>query len=256
MTWKIEDFKENGGKFVSKIIQPGTHLCRIIDVEVAAPAYDQNKLQVNFLMETEPIGGDFEGVLIDKNDPKKGSYQGQIGYVKNGQYAFGDWVTPSGEKRYANNEACDFIARLCVSLGVWDAVKVEPKLRNGVTAAELAEVAKKHICNPNLWAYYTIGGVEKWQDGYDYPNYYLHFVKYQNRKNYVSLKKDGVVPFDEDVHIIKRDKGVSVNNNTTTDIPTFEDTSMADMPNFEQIDVSNMKNDPFVIDDDDDSLQF
>lgn len=71
MTWKIEDFKENGGKFVSKIIQPGTHLCRIIDVEVAAPAYDQNKLQINFLMETEPIGGDFEGVLIDKNDPKK-----------------------------------------------------------------------------------------------------------------------------------------------------------------------------------------
>ena len=243
MSFNINEFEVSKGTG-SKILEPGTHLCRVVDIEASATPYDINKIQITFKLEGEPESGDFVGVAIDKNNPSLGNYEGKVGFVKNGQYAFNDWVN-NGELTTADTNACNFLARFSNSLGVFDEMKKDPALQQNVNIYDFVAVAKKYICDPDLWAYYTIGGKEKWVEGYNNPNYYLHFVKYENRKNFVSLEEDKVVPFNPDDHIIKTDKGIpvtsTIQNNTIIDIN--------DVPTPTNID-------PFAVDDPfaDDSL--
>ena len=43
----------------------------------------------------------------------------------------------------------------------------------------------------------------------------MYFAKYADRKNYVSLKEDGVIPFDEEKHIVHVERGVTVTAETS-----------------------------------------
>lgn len=215
MGFNVNDFNIGGG--VSKVLTPGTHLCRIVDIQSGVTLFDPNKLQLTFVLESQPEGGGFTGIAIDKNDPSKGNYEGRIAYVRNGQYPFQDWER-DGKVIDADTNACNFLARLANSLGVLNEMKKDPALQKNVNIDEFATIAKKYLCDPDLWAYYTIAGKEKWTEGYNNPNYNMYFAKYANRKNYVSLKEDGVIPFDEETHIIKTERGIPVTTETTVDV--------------------------------------
>ena len=216
MGFNVNDFKVGSG--ASKVLTPGTHLCRIVNIQSGPTPFDPERLQITFVLEGQPEGGSFVGVTVDKNDLSKGNYEGKVGYVRNGQYSFSEWKKNSGEVIDADTQACNFLASLATSLGVMSEMKKDPALQRDVNLEEFTAVAKKYICDPDIWAYYTIAGKEKWTEGYNNPNYNMYFAKYADRKNYVSLKEDGVIPFDEEKHIVKTERGVAVTAEVTTDI--------------------------------------
>ena len=223
MGFNVNDYSVgNGG---SKVLEPGTHLCRIVDIKPSVPAYDTSKIQLTFIVEGQPEGGSFIGAAIDKQDPSKGNYEGKMAFVKASSWDFQEWKKTTGEVIDADTNACNFLANLANSLGVLNDMKKDPSLAKEVDINTFASVAKKYICDPDLWAYYTIGGKQRWAEGFNNPNYNMYFVKYENRKNYVSLKEDGVVPFDEEKHIVKTEKPISVTNdeNNTSVVDIIEE---------------------------------
>jgi hypothetical protein len=227
MNYNINDFSVGSGS-VSKVLEPGTHKCRIIDIKVDSPSYDtaNETLQVTFILEGEPEGGSFVGVAVDKTDPSKGNYEGKIAYVKNGQYAFKDWTTKQGEFIPKEKQLFNFISGLALNLGILDTVKLDPVFaKENVSFNEFFSVVQKHACDPDLWAYFTIGGKEKWTEGYNNPNYNMFFVKYANRKSYANVSEDKVVPFNPEEHIIKTERGtpVTVASEIPDVIPTTPD---------------------------------
>ncbi len=215
MGFNVNDF--NVGSGFSKVLEPGTHLCRIVDIQSSVTPFDPTKRQLTFIMEGKPEGGNFVGIAIDKNDPSKGNYEGRIAYVRNGQYPFQDWER-DGKIIDADTNACNFLASLATSLGVMTEMKKDPALQRDINIDEFAVIAKKYLCDPDLWAYYTIAGREKWTEGYNKPNYNLYFAKYADRKNYVSLKEENVIPFDEEKHIVHVERGVAVTTEAVVDV--------------------------------------
>lgn len=224
MNFNVNDYSV--GNSVSKILEPGTHECRILDIKAGTPSYDLEKktFQLTFTLEGKPEGGSFVGCAIDKNDPSKGNYEGRIGFVNNGQYAFKDWTTPKGEFITKENQAFSFLNNLAINLGVFEEAKKNPIFaKEDISFDEYFQVIKKYICDPDLWAFYTIGGKQKWTEGYDRPNYTMFFPKYADRKSFVGLDINKVIVFDpeNEKHIIKVERGVPVTAQADT-IPTTE----------------------------------
>jgi hypothetical protein len=85
----------NGGAGMPKTISPGNHKLRINSVELAPYTFIDGAYHLVLRTETEPIA-DFEGFLINKDNPAEGNYNGQLGKVKASQYAFADGETKTG----------------------------------------------------------------------------------------------------------------------------------------------------------------
>lgn len=203
MGFNIGDYNES---FDSKVLTPGVHFCRIRGIELSSPPYDPKAIQITLLLEGEDKGLGFEGALIDKNDPSKGRYTGQIGYVKLSRYAFRDWTTPDGKFIDADTSACRAIAKLASQLKILEELKNDPRLQKEVNVEELVQIARPYFLDPDLWAYYAIGGTEKWVEGYSNPNYNLYLVKPEKGFTNVSVNKEKVQPYNEELFIIKTER--------------------------------------------------
>ena len=88
MAFSLNDFNPAEGNYVSKILLPGTHKCRIIDLKLERPPYDKDQYNLIFVLEGEEIGDGFEGIQVDRNNPARGNYKGQIASVRSGQFGF------------------------------------------------------------------------------------------------------------------------------------------------------------------------
>ena len=89
------------GSGMSKSILPGAKVVKINSITLDTVPYDQKAYHLTLHCETEPIDG-LDGFFIDKDDPSKGKYLGQIGRVKCSMYPFSDGVTKSGIKIGSN----------------------------------------------------------------------------------------------------------------------------------------------------------
>jgi len=104
-----------GGNGLAKTINPGNHRLKINSIVAEEFKFIPGALQIILNVETEPIAG-FEGFMIDKDNPDAGHYQGQIGRVKAGQYAFADGTTKSGIQIYRDNSILVFLKSICTTL--------------------------------------------------------------------------------------------------------------------------------------------
>jgi len=104
-----------GGSGLSKTFGPGNKKVKINSVKLESFKFIEGAYHMMLNCETEPIEG-FEGFLIDKDDPSKGNYEGQIGRVKANQYAFADGETKSGIKVYRDQSILLFLRNLCKAL--------------------------------------------------------------------------------------------------------------------------------------------
>ena len=204
MSFKAEDHKEFVG---FKIMNPGQHLAKIIDIKLSVPSYDMSAYTMTLMIEGPELGGEFVGLAIDKNDPSKGNYKGSIGFVQAGQYTFKDYEY-QGRLIGRDEQMFRWLNNLCKQMGVLD--KMTTDKVDADTIEEYVEACKKYLINDKLWGTFIVGGKEYFKDGYERPSYYLFFPKADNKKYAYSAILDeknqpvGLLTYNPDKHIIKK----------------------------------------------------
>lgn len=203
--FKSTSFNPNAGVSVAKIMSPGTHYCRIIDITLDIPPYKTDAYSVNLLLEGTDRGDEFQGIAIDKNNPGLGNYRGQIANVRSGRYPFSDY-NYQGKDIMRDDQIFRWVNNLAKQMGVLDKMNADNVAAS--TIEEYVDAVKKYLTNPELWGYFTIGGQEYFQDGYEKPNYRMFFPKQEGKLlPFSALENDerqplNLLPYDREKHII------------------------------------------------------
>lgn len=203
MAFNLNDFNPAEGEYVSKVLTPGTHKCSIIDLKLEKPPYDATQYNLIFVLEGPEQEEGFEGLQINRLNPSKGYYKGQIGYVKSSQYAYKDWVYK--EKPISRDSSIQsFLGTFLKQVGLLE--KVQAMNISADTIEEFVEEIKVVICKPEFVFNFTIAGQKYYKEGYDKPNYSLFFPKKIEGKYAFSSDEniDKLQVFDEAVHITER----------------------------------------------------
>jgi hypothetical protein len=203
-----KDYNPQVGGGVNKVLQPGTHYCRIIDMKLVAPSYKPEAYDIVFTLESEPIGGDFIGIAIDKNNPALGNYVGTVGTVKSGQYPFSDFIYKD-EMIRRDDQMFRWIMTFAKQLGVLEAI-----MNDGLEASTIEDYfadLKKYFIRPDFYIHFTIAGQEYFKEGYNKPNYYLFFPKmskgfYPYSAIYENDEAQNLLIFDPTIHIVAKKK--------------------------------------------------
>lgn len=185
---------------VKPVIQPGNHEIQILNAELRKDPNYGDKLILT--VETRPLGDGFKGLAKDKNDPSKGNYAGQIGWVNYSRYNFKDFTTEGGVQILRDDELFRAIGTLCRNIGLgladwWDAQDGKHD-----TVDQLTEAFIKEKPFAGVWFYACIAGKE-YMSG-KYVNYEL-FLPREDRTlgKAVSLNKDKVQKFFEHTHLVR-----------------------------------------------------
>lgn len=229
--FESKNFNPNAtGGNVPKIINPGTHLCRIVDIKLDAPPYKLDAYFIVLTLEGQDRGNDFAGLPVDKMNPSLGNYKGQIGNVRSGRYPFSDYVY-QGKEIQRDEQMFRWINTLAKQLNVFDAMNAG----NGIQAATIEEyinAVRKFIVQPELWAQFTIGGQEYFSEGYDKANYRLFFPKAELKMFPYSAMEDAsgspvnFLEYDAAKHIIVK---VDAPEQTVTEFGGQTSNDMFDM---------------------------
>jgi hypothetical protein len=204
--FKSSNFNPNAGSNVPKIINPGTHLCRVVDIKLDAPSYKKEAYFIVLTLEGQERGGEFVGLPIDKMNPSLGNYKGQIGNVRSGRYPFSDY-TYQGKEITRDEQMFRWINNVAKQLNVFDAMNAGDGIQ-AATIEEYIDAVRKFIVQPELWAMYTVGGQEYFTEGYDRANYRLFFPKQEGKLFPYSAMEDAegnsvnLLPYEADKHII------------------------------------------------------
>lgn len=191
----------------SKILQPGEHYCRIIDVKLVAPSYNADAYNLSILLEGPDMGDDFEGLPIDREDLSQGVYRGMIATVNAGRYPFSEFEW-KGKVIERDNQIFNWINGIATQMGVFEGLKIQAD-----NIEDYVEKIREVLVNPDLWGTFTIGGREYYKEGSDYPNYNLYFPKKKGKDYPFTIKEndkgeviENLVRYKEDIHLIKADK--------------------------------------------------
>ena len=241
MAFNSQDYAQGQG--VSKILEPGTHMVKIIDMNLNEPPFKLGSYYVNFMFESEEIGGDFIGIAKDKTNPSLGNYNGQVGFVKNGQFPYSDFVY-NGRESSRDDQIFKFLNSIASKLGVLEKIQAEGV--NGETIEEYFDNIKPYLLN--IYATWIFAGDEYFTEGYDKPNYRLYLPKYDAKNDakgssYVTINYNedgdpiGLIKFDVNRHITRKkdtntEEVKSFGSDTQIDIPKnpFENLPVAETP--------------------------
>jgi hypothetical protein len=205
MNFNSEEYSHSTGGG-SKILKPGQHFCRILELGLSVPPWNDDAYFVTLKLEGPNMGEGFEGVAIDKDNPGAGLHAGQIATVNNFRYPFStyEWQGKTIER---DQQIFNWINALATQLGVFkdiQAAKIQAD-----TIEQYVEKVSPFLTHPELWAHFTVAGREYYKDGYDSPNYNLFFPK-KSGKNfpYSAIEDDKGSPmsflkYNEAEHIIK-----------------------------------------------------
>ena len=96
-----------------KVIQPGVVECKINSITLDKVPYKEGAYNLSLNVESQPMGDDFEGFLIDKDNPDSGRYNGQIGRVRFSEWAYSDGETKTGIKISRDTEIVKAVQTIC-----------------------------------------------------------------------------------------------------------------------------------------------
>lgn len=229
--FKSNSFNPNGGSSVPKILSPGTHFARIIDMKLETPPYNTEAYSLNLLVEGEDQGDEFVGLPIDKNNPSLGNYRGQIANIRAGRYPFSTFVYQGREVK-RDEQIFRWINNLAKALGVLEQMNADNV--EAETIEEYVAVVKKYVTNPETWGYFTIGGQEYFTEGYDKPNYRMFLPKSEGKlfpvasSNLDERTGDPVnlLKFDRAKHIIQKAEGPAASSEPLTGFGGQESTGL------------------------------
>lgn len=112
-----KDMSVGSGK-ARPLMGPGNTTVRINSISLDVTPYDQDAYNINLHMETEPMGGDFEGFFRDKNNESAGRYEGQIGRVRVSPFPYKDTTLASGREISRDQEILKSMIFLSEVLGM------------------------------------------------------------------------------------------------------------------------------------------
>ena len=92
-----KDMSAGSGK-ARPVISPGNQVIKINKITFDQTPYDKDAYNVVLHVESEPVKGEFDGFLVDPNDPDGPRYKGQVGRVRMSPYAYKDATLPSGRE--------------------------------------------------------------------------------------------------------------------------------------------------------------
>jgi len=199
MALSTTDLGKEGGNGLPKTIAPGNHTVKINSVELEDFKFIDGAKHIILQVETEPISG-FEGFMIDKDDPSKGHYAGQVGKVKASQYAFADGTTKSGIQIQRDRSILIFLQNLCKAMdkNSWfaDQDNKHDSIEDFVTAFNNDAPFK------DVYLDVCVAGKE-YEGKSGYTNYDMWLPK-GSKDGYAYVTKGGnVLKYNEDDHLKK-----------------------------------------------------
>jgi len=209
-----KNIKTEGGSSVPKTLSPGNVEFKIYDVRLEAPVYKQDAYNVILNVEGPALGDDFEGFFVDKDDPSKGRYAGQVGRVRLSEYPFADGTTKKGVEISRDAEMLKALQQLCKNLDcvVW----FESQDEKHDTIESLYE--KFNSDKPYIGKYLRacVAGKE-YTNKAGYASYDLYLPKWsKSGVAYESARVDEVVS-----KVVKFDPEVHIKKNTVSTVTSF-----------------------------------
>jgi hypothetical protein len=193
-----KDMSVGSGK-TKPVISAGNHVVRINSVSFDQTPYDAEAYNILLNVETQPVSGEFEGFLLNVNEPNGPRYQGQVGRVRFSPYPYKDATLPSGREISRDNEVMKGMVYLSEVLGKRDELdKVQ------ANTIEEFMTSCNDLFSPSGWFNMCVGGKE-WENKEGYTNQDLFLPR---------MSKDGIpmealdtensrlLTFDKDNHII------------------------------------------------------
>jgi hypothetical protein len=189
-----------------KNILPGNNICKINRISLEPYPFvnkftgEKDGYNLILDLETEPVGEDFEGFFIDKNDESLGRYAGQTARVKYSQYPFQNSKTKSGIDINRDDELLKALNNICRET---DCISwIDDNQTRFNTIEEVFEAFGNEKPFQNKWLRVCIGGKEYEKDGYKkydlfFPNYSKKGVPFEN----VDGSKSNIAVFNESEHI-------------------------------------------------------
>jgi hypothetical protein len=200
MALSTEDLGTGTGSGLPKTISPGNNLLKINSITLDEFKFIDNAYHLMLHVETKPIEG-FEGFSIDRNDPKKGNYKGQIGRVKASQYAFADGETKSGIKIQRDRSILIFLQNFCKTLGINDWMVEQHNQHE--TIQDFVKSFNDSAPFKDKYLEFCIAGKE-YVGKTGYTNYDMWLPKAQNGKYaFGQEKSEKVITYNEDNHLKK-----------------------------------------------------
>ena len=196
------DMSAGSGK-VKPVIDAGNQELKINSITLNAPAYDQSAYDLILNVESKPMGNDFEGFLLDVNNPNGPRYQGQVGRVKFSRYAFNDATLPSGRQVKRDDgilKALITIAEAQGRRGQIDTIKAN-------TIEEFVQQANGFLCDGTYYNF-CVGGRE-WENKEGYINLDMHLPRFTAQAvgmEALDVENSKLITFNKDEHVIQLKK--------------------------------------------------
>lgn len=208
-----KDMSAGAGK-VKPVIGVGNQVIRINSITYDQTPYDSDAYNITLHVESEPVGGEFQGFLKDINDPNGPRYEGQVGRVRFSPYPYKDTTLPSGREIQKDQEilkAMIYLSEVLNQRNDLDMIEAE-------TIEEFMVECNKLFSNSGFFNA-CIGGRE-WENKEGYVNYDLFLPR---------MSKDGI-PLEavgkENSRLLKFNKEDHVrelkNKSTSSDVGSFE----------------------------------
>ena len=212
-----KDMSAGSGR-TKPVLEPGNHEVKINSITLDQTPYDADSYNIHLHVETQPVGGDFEGFFRDYNNQSLGRYDGQVGRVRISPFPFKDTTLPSGREISRDQEILKHMITLAETLD----------MRDGLDSIE-AETIEKFMTECN-----TLFTGEK---GSKFINMCIGGREWENKEGYVNndlflprISKDGIameavdaensrlLKFDRAMHVkalVKKD----VSSNGAEELP-------------------------------------
>lgn len=222
-----------------KTFGPGNRIAKIVNVSLQKPAFAKEGDKMYYLqivLESEPVGGEFEGFLKDKNDPSKGRYKGRICTIKHSKYAFETKTITKNGKEYKfdlTQEILKFLTYITLECKSDFMSKIDGKYD---TIEDIVKAFNKAKPFKDIMMNWCIAADEYYKEQYiEYRCYLPKFVKGYKLFKAVTNETDMVLPYNVEDHLVKAEKpaelddfeseddDIVVENNTTDSSLTVDD---------------------------------
>ena len=199
-----KDMSAGSGR-TKPVLDPGNHEVRINSITLDKTPYDAESYNIHLHIESEPVGGDFEGFFRDYNNQSLGRYEGQVGRVRISPFPFKDTTLPSGREINKDQEILKHMITLAETLDMRDGL-------DSIEAQTIEEFMTEcgKLMEGSKFINMCIGGRE-WENKEGYINNELclpRISKHGIAMEAVDAENSRLLKFDRAVHVkalVKKD---------------------------------------------------
>ena len=188
-----------GSGKVKPVIDSGNQELRINSLTLNAPPYDQTAYDLVLNVESKPMGADFEGFLVDVNNPSGPRYQGQVGRVKFQRYAFNNATLPSG-REVKRDES---LLKALINLAEVTGKRAEVDAIQANTIEDFVSKAGSLLCDGNFYNF-CVGGRE-WENKEGYTNLDMYLPRFTAQAvpmEAIDVENSKLITFNSSEHIV------------------------------------------------------